>query len=56
MPVQINEVIIRAIITGNENDSRSDDAHTAPNDPVSSVSKDELLEIIDEVINSKKER
>jgi hypothetical protein len=56
MPVQINEVIIRAIITGNENDSGRDAAPTGSSQPVSALSKDELLEIIEEVINSKKER
>ena len=56
MPVQINEVIIRAIISGNENNSGKESAPTSSSKPVSSVSKDELLEIIDEVINAKKER
>ena len=56
MPVQINEVIIRAIITGGENDYHGESAPTASSEPISSVSKDELLEIIDEVINAKKER
>ena len=56
MPVQINEVIVRAVITG---DSHSQQAVSTPSEApetISSVTKDELLEIIDEVINDKKER
>ena len=55
MPVQINEVIIRAIITG-EDAGKKQDSSKGMKETVASVSKEELLELIDEVINDKKER
>jgi len=54
MPVQINEVIVRAIITGESNNTES--SSTEKEENVSSVTKSELIEVIDEVINDKKER
>jgi len=55
MPVQINEVIIRAIITGNDTGQQQQHENsTAEN--MANVSKEEMLELIDEVINDKKER
>jgi hypothetical protein len=56
MAVQINEVIVRAIITGDETSKQRDTQATTVPETVASVSKDELLELIDEVIISKKER
>ena len=56
MPVQINEVIVRAIITG---DNSSQQAATSSNETsatIATVTKDELHELIDEVIKDKKER
>ena len=56
MPIQINEVIIRAIIT---NDDRNVTAKTQA--PVKKEEEDEqkqieILELIEEVIKTKKER
>ena len=56
MPVQINEVIVRAIITGEDNNRQSESASPDTPETISTVTKDELLELIDEVINDKKER
>lgn len=55
MPVQINEVIVRAIITGDDSRQAATSSNETP-ETISSVTKDELLELIDEVINDKKER
>ena len=56
MPVQINEVIVRAIITGDDNNRQTESATTTSTGTISTVTKDELLELIEEVINDKKER
>ena len=56
MPVQINEVIVRAIITGEDSGQQKEQASTDTTETVSTVTKNELLELIDEVINDKKER
>jgi len=56
MAVQINEVVVRAIITGSENTQKQSAAPGATSENISSVSKEELLELIDEVIKDKKER
>jgi len=55
MPVQINEVIVRAIITGEDSDQKASASTDAP-ETISTVTKNELLDLIDEVINDKKER
>jgi Family of unknown function (DUF5908) len=56
MPVVINEVVVRAIITGDDNSNKNDAPAAAAPENISAVTKDELIEIIDEVINDKKER
>lgn len=56
MPVQINEVIVRAIITGEDSSRQAASASNESPATISSVTKEELLELIDEVINDKKER
>ena len=56
MPVQINEVIVRAIITGDDSNRQSSPSSNEAPETISAVTKDELLELIDEVINDKKER
>ena len=56
MAIVINEVIVRAIISGDGNSNKSDVASAVAPENISSVTKDELLELIDEVINDKKER
>lgn len=56
MAIQINEVIVRAIITGNETNRDSEVATTSSNEKIAEVTKDELLELIEDVINNKKER
>jgi hypothetical protein len=56
MPVQINEVIIRAIITGDQSISNNEAVPSGSEEKISAVSKGELLELIEEVINDKKER
>jgi|GEM_PF-6594174 len=56
MAVQINEVIVRAIITGEENNNRNETASSGSKENIADVSKDELLDLIEEVINDKKER
>ena len=57
MPVQINEIIIRAIIT---NDDKNNTAKTKPAakkaDANNDESKIEMLELIDEVLKNRKER
>lgn len=55
MPIQINEVIVRAIITG-EDAGKQQDSSKGMKETIATVSKEELLELIDEVINTKKER
>jgi hypothetical protein len=55
MPVQINEVVIRAIITNDG--KKSSQAETSPaSDKKGDQHKTELLELIDEVLKNKKER
>ena len=56
MAVQINEVIVRAIITGDENKNKNETATSGSKETIAAVSKDELLDLIEEVINDKKER
>lgn len=56
MPVQINEVIVRAIITGDDAIKGTESSPVAMEENLSAVTKNELLELIDEVINDKKER
>ena len=56
MPVQINEVIVRAIITGDDSIQTAESPPAAVQENLSKVTKNELLELIDEVINDKKER
>ena len=56
MAIQINEVVVRAIITGDENSRQSTSGAGAQPENISAVSKDELLELIDELITAKKER
>ncbi len=56
MAIQINEVIVRAIITGGENPGRNEAVSTTSNENITDVSKDELLDLIEEVINDKKGR
>lgn len=56
MPVVINEVIVRAIITGDNNDRQGTSAPSDIPETVSSITKSELIELVDEVINDKKER
>ena len=56
MAVQINEVIVRAIITGDGNNTKNESATSGSKENIAEVSKDELLELIEEVINDKKER
>jgi anaerobic selenocysteine-containing dehydrogenase len=56
MAVQINEVVVRAIITGTENSNRNEAETPGSVENIAGVSKDELLELIEEVINDKKER
>ncbi len=56
MPVQINEIIIRAIIT---NDDKKNAAAPAGKDEKGKEGQDmkiEILELIDEVIKNKNER
>lgn len=56
MPVQINEVIVRAIITGDDSSRQTESAAAGNTGTISTITKDELLELIEEVINDKKER
>ena len=56
MPVQINEVIVRAIITGDDSSSQPASSSTETSETVAQVTKNELIELIDEIINDKKER
>jgi len=56
MPVQINEVIVRAIITGDDGNRQAASSSTEAPETISAVTKVELLELIAEVINDKKER
>ena len=56
MAVQINEVIVRAIITGDDDSKGAESSPVASQENISAVTKNELLELIDEVINDKKER
>lgn len=56
MAVQINEVIVRAIITGEDNSKKTESLTAGTPENISAVTKNELLELIDEVINDKKER
>lgn len=56
MPVVINEVIVRAIISGDENRSATETAEQISSQNEDGSNKAELLELIDEVINEKKER
>jgi hypothetical protein len=56
MAVQINEVIVKAIITGNECDNEKKPDSTASADKGSSVSTNDVLDLIDEVLTNKKER
>jgi len=56
MAVQINEVIVRAVITGEESSKQASGGPAAEPADISAVTKDELLELIDEVIIAKKER
>ena len=55
MPVQINEVVIRAIITNDHTKSTQAETGNA-NDKKTDHPKAELLELIDEVLKNKKER
>jgi uncharacterized protein DUF5908 len=55
MPVQINEVIIRAIITNDEKKSAPAESNKT-DDKKSDQVKSEVLELIDEVLKNKKER
>ena len=59
MAVQINEVVIRASITGNECNAADKDKTDAKNATAigsSQVSSEDVLELIDEVLTNKKER
>ena len=56
MAIVINEVIVRAIISGDSNSNKSDVTSAVAPENIAAVTKDELLELIDEVINDKKER
>jgi hypothetical protein len=56
MAVLINEVVVRAIITGDDNNKKAESSPAGTPENVSAVTKNELLELIDEVINDKKER
>jgi hypothetical protein len=59
MAVQINEVVIRASITGNECNTADRDKTDAQNATAigsSQVSSEDVLELIDEVLTTKKER
>jgi hypothetical protein len=56
MPVQINEVVVRAIITGEDRNTQTSSSSSPTSETIAQVTKDELLELIDEVINDKKER
>ena len=57
MAVQINEVVIRASITGNEcNTDKKKDTESAATDESLQVSANDVLELIDEVLTNKKER
>ena len=56
MAIVINEVIVRAIISGDGNSNKSDVSSAVAPENISAVTKDELLELVDDVIKDKKER
>ena len=56
MPVQINEVIIRAIITNDDKNVSAKAQSPINRDEEDEQKQFEILELIDEVIKSKKER
>jgi hypothetical protein len=57
MAVQINEVVVRATITGNEcgNEKKADHVNAAM-DKAPSVSTTDVLDLITEMLTTKKER
>jgi len=56
MPVQINEIIIRAIITNDDKNATSKSNDAPKKADAGDENKIEMLELIDEVIKNKKER
>jgi hypothetical protein len=56
MAIQINEVIVRAIITGSENAAGQATSTETVDENISSITKQELLELVDEVLKDRKER
>ncbi|HEY5969977.1 MAG TPA: DUF5908 family protein [Chitinophagaceae bacterium] len=56
MPVQINEVIIRAIITNDDKNATAKTQTVGKSDEEDEQKQFEILELIEEVIKSKKER
>jgi len=56
MPVVINEVIVRAVISGDEGKGAGNASEASSPENIAAVTKNELPEIIDEVFNDKKER
>jgi len=56
MAVIINEVIVRAIITGNDAEKKDESSAADASESIAAVTKNELLELIDEVMTNKKER
>lgn len=57
MPVQINEIIIRAIITNDDKNSKANPQPTPKKaDGNDGENKFEILELIDEVLKNRKER
>jgi hypothetical protein len=57
MAIQINEVIVRAIVSGDDNSRKKEkNPSLGISEEISGITKDELLELIKEVINVKKER
>ena len=56
MPVQINEVIIRAIITNDDKNAASKAPPVGKGDEEDEQKQFEILELVEEVLKSKKER
>ena len=56
MPVQINEVVIRAIITSDSGNGTAQHESPANKKEDKDLDKIEMLDLIDEVIKNKKER
>jgi len=59
MAVQINEVVIKASVTGNDcnnNNNQRRDSESASAGGSSQVSPNDVLELVEEVLTTKKER